>query len=112
MTKKHQSIFLAILLLSLPFVIVASNPQQAGTKTGSTKVKMQDLRAGGNENMRYFLMGPKAKAPASGYALLVVMPGGGGGADFQGFVENILTEALPDQYLVAQLVAVLLKAIS
>jgi predicted esterase len=106
MSKKCQPILLAVLLMSLPFVIVASKPQPAGTKTNPAEVKTRDLRAGGNEKMRYLLMGPKAKAPAEGYALLVVMPGGGGGADFQPFVKGILEEALPDQYLVAELVAV------
>jgi predicted esterase len=106
MAKRYQPVFLAIVLLSLPFVVVAGKPQQAGTRTSPTEIKSQDLRAGGNQNMRYFLIGPKAKAPAGGYALLVVMPGGGGGADFHGFVKSILRDALSDQYLVAQLVSV------
>ncbi len=64
--------------------------------------------AGGDENMRYFLIPqrPGAEAPEKGFGLLVVMPGGGGGADFRPFVENVAKNALPDGYLVAELVSV------
>ena len=67
----------------------------------------QDLRAGGEEAKRYFLIGPRkdAKVPAEGYRLLVVMPGGAGSADFHPFVKSIYKNALPEGYLVAQLVA-------
>ena len=60
------------------------------------------------EDMRYFLIPqrPGAEAPADGFGLLIVMPGGGGGADFRPFVENIAGNGLPDGYLVAQLVSV------
>ncbi|HPF38442.1 MAG TPA: bifunctional diaminohydroxyphosphoribosylaminopyrimidine deaminase/5-amino-6-(5-phosphoribosylamino)uracil reductase RibD [Phycisphaerae bacterium] len=57
---------------------------------------------------RYFLIGATTaeRAPESGFRLLVVLPGGDGGEDFQPFVRRIFSKALPDGYLVAQLVAV------
>lgn len=71
-----------------------------------------DLRAGGDEQMRYFLIGPRAandakapKAPADGYRLLLVLPGGDGSAEFATFVRRIAAHATDGTWLVAQLVA-------
>ena len=71
-------------------------------------ISSEDLRANDDPNKRYFLIGPKqdAKAPASGYRLLIVMPGGDGSAEFNPFVKRIFGQALGPKYLVAQLVAV------
>src|SRR6185503_12393827 len=71
-------------------------------------VPSQDLHIAGNEQQRYFLIGvdPAHKAPEGGYGLLLVLPGGDGGADFNAFVKRIWKNGLPDGYLVAQLVAV------
>ncbi len=71
-------------------------------------ISSQDLRAGGDANKRYFLIGPKegAAEPREGYGLVVVMPGGDGSADFHPFVKRIYKHALGDDYLVAQPVAV------
>jgi len=71
-------------------------------------VASQDLRAGADQNKHYFLIGPKAGAaePKEGYRLVVVMPGGGGTADFLPFVKRIFKNALTERYLVAELVAV------
>lgn len=69
-------------------------------------LESQDLRAGGDEHQRYFLSRFKqGDAPKPGYKLLLVLPGGDGGADFHGFVQRIHLNALSDEYLVAQLVA-------
>ena len=70
-------------------------------------VPNQDLRVKGQPQMRYFLIGPvrNAKAPADGYSLLVVMPGGDGGPDFNAFVRRIWKFALPADYIVAEPVA-------
>jgi predicted esterase len=68
----------------------------------------QDLRVGDDDTQRYFLIGPrdeKAKPPAAGYKLLLVLPGGDGSADFAMFVRRIAAHATTDQWLVAQLVA-------
>jgi predicted esterase len=71
-------------------------------------VPSQDLRAGKDENKRFFLLGPRkdARAPRRGFGLVVVLPGGTGGADFLPFVKDIFKQAIPDGYLVAQPVAV------
>jgi predicted esterase/HEAT repeat protein len=67
----------------------------------------QDLKAGGDEKKRYFLMGPKqgAAEPADGYRLLVVLPGGDGSDQFRPWVSTIEKEALPDGFVLAELVA-------
>ena len=71
-------------------------------------VPCQDLRVAGNDQQRYFLIGPDAahKAPERGYGLLLILPGGDGGADFNPFVKRIWQNALPEGYLVAHLVSV------
>jgi RNA polymerase sigma factor (sigma-70 family) len=73
-------------------------------------VPAQDLRAGGDEKKRYFLIGAKdARPPAAGWGLLIVLPGGDGSADFQPFIRNIYRklhkDVLHDRWLVAQAVA-------
>jgi predicted esterase len=70
-------------------------------------IPFQDLKAGGDENRRYFLIGPRpgAKPPAAGYRLALILPGGEGGADFRAFVQRILKNSLPDDCIVAELVA-------
>lgn len=68
---------------------------------------VKDCRVKDDENKRYFLIGdvePK-NAPRDGYHLLIVLPGGDGGPDFNPFVSNIQAKALPKGYLIAQLVA-------
>lgn len=67
-----------------------------------------DLDAEGDPKKRYFLVGPQAGAtpPPAGFRLLIVLPGGDGGAQFQPFVRRIRKFALSDAYLVAQPVAV------
>jgi predicted esterase len=71
-------------------------------------INSADLRVGDDEKKRFFLIGPKqgVTPPPDGFRLLLVMPGGPGTADFLPFVKRIYKHALPDQYLVAQLVAV------
>src|SRR5437870_2782572 len=72
-------------------------------------VPCQDLRVAGNDQHRYFLIGAddaQNKAPENGYALLLILPGGDGSAEFNPFVKRIWQNALPKGYLVAQLVAV------
>ena len=67
---------------------------------------VKEMTAGGDEHMRFFLIGLNAKAaPAGGYRLLLVLPGGDGSEEFRPFVTNVAARALPDGYLVAQLVA-------
>jgi RNA polymerase sigma factor (sigma-70 family) len=69
-------------------------------------VPSRDRTAGGDPKKRYLLVGPTGgAAPPEGYRLLVVLPGGDGGADFNPFVRRIAKHALPPGYLVAQPVA-------
>ncbi len=71
-------------------------------------IPSQELKAGGDADKRYLLIGPKkdAKPPAGGYGLVVIMPGGDGSADFHPFVKRIYKNALSDEYLAAQPIAV------
>jgi predicted esterase len=71
-------------------------------------IPARELKAGGDADKRYFLIGPKkdAKAPAEGYGLVLILPGGDGSADFHPFVKRIYKNALPDGYVAAQPVAV------
>jgi predicted esterase len=71
-------------------------------------IASQDLRAGKDENKRYFLIEPDkgATAPEKAYGLLVVLPGGDGGEAFHPFVKRIYKNAVPQGYLLAQPVAV------
>jgi RNA polymerase sigma-70 factor (ECF subfamily) len=90
--------------------------QSAGTPGGAAQsaapadvadVPAEDRKAGDDPRKRYFLIGPNSgsPAPADGYRLLVVLPGGDGGTDFQPFVRRISKNALPPGYLIAELVA-------
>ena len=66
-----------------------------------------DLTVNNNRRMRYLLIGAgkNAEAPPKGYNLVVIMPGGGGGANFHPFVRRIYKHALGKSFLVAQPVA-------
>jgi predicted esterase len=67
----------------------------------------EDRLAAEDEDKRYFLIGANEGSEPSegGYRLLVVMPGGDGGANFNPFVRRIFKNALPGKYLVAQVVS-------
>lgn len=71
-------------------------------------VPAEDLRARKDDNKRYFLIGPKDDkgAPEAGRGLIIVMPGGGGSADFHPFVKRVFKNAVPEGYRVAQPVAI------
>src|SRR5262249_29638161 len=71
----------------------------------------KEMKAGGDANKRYFLIGPRkdVKAPKEGFGLVLVMPGGDGSEDFHEFVKSLYEEAVPERYLVAQLVAKMWK---
>ena len=86
----------------------APAPSPAAEEGKDDDIPTQDLRAGKDEKKRYLLHGPRKGAvdPKEGWRLLVAMPGGDGSADFQGFVKDILRNALSDEFLVAQPVSV------
>lgn len=96
------------MLCLLVAALVSMSLVARGEDDDVAQLASQDLRAGGNDEQRYFLIGPKAGAqePAEGYALLVVLPGGDGSADFHPFVKRLFLHAVADDNLVAQPVAV------
>jgi poly(3-hydroxybutyrate) depolymerase len=69
-------------------------------------VPAQDQTVKDQPKQRYFLIGDTTKTQEKDFALLIVMPGGDGSAEYNSFVKRIYKNALPDGYLVAQLVAV------
>jgi beta-lactamase regulating signal transducer with metallopeptidase domain/poly(3-hydroxybutyrate) depolymerase len=67
-----------------------------------------DVRAGGDPDMRYLLLGAPpqgAPPPPGGHRLLVVLPGGDGSDEFNSWVRRIKKRALGSEYVVAELVA-------
>jgi hypothetical protein len=71
-------------------------------------IASQDLLVGKDKNKRYFLIEPpkSVKAPKKGFGLIVLLPGGPGGADFHIFVKRMYKYGIPEGYVVAQPVAV------
>lgn len=96
------------MLCALVAALVGMSLAARGQDDDVAQVASQDLRAGGTDEQRYFLIGPKAgaKEPADGYALVVVLPSGDGSADFHPFVKRLFQHAVADDFLVAQPVAV------
>jgi predicted esterase len=98
----------------LRFLVVASlavlllTDRRLAAQDDVADVVSQDLRAGKDEQKRYFLVEPPkgAEAPKKGYGLVVVLPGGDGSADFHPFVKRIYKNAVPQGYVLAQPVAV------
>jgi poly(3-hydroxybutyrate) depolymerase len=111
MCEFHISISVLILTIAILLgVSEASNPAAPKPPPEApdvADVPCQDLRADGDSNKRYFLIGTadKDKAPASGYRLLIVLSGGDGSADFNPFIRRIYKNALKKDWLIAQLVA-------
>jgi predicted esterase/tRNA A-37 threonylcarbamoyl transferase component Bud32 len=68
---------------------------------------VEERFAEGDTNKLYFLIGQTnaVLAAKNGFRLLVVLPGGAGGRDFQPFIRRIHQNALPAGYLVAEMVA-------
>lgn len=71
-------------------------------------VPSEELQAGKDANKKYFLIGAKAdaKPPEKGWGLIVVLPGGDGAAGFNPFVRRIYKNAVPEGFLMAQMVAI------
>lgn len=100
------------LTISMAIAAAAAEPpakqgEAVPPATAPASPPAQDLRAGGDEHKRYFLIGVDdlSKPPANGFRLLLVLPGGDGSAEFHPFVTNIHKNALPEEFLIAQLVA-------
>lgn len=87
-------------------VLLASGPPAAAEVPADIAgMKVQDLRAGGDEKKRYFVIQRPGDAPKEGWRTLFVLPGGSGNAEFQPFVTRMAQQAVPEGYLVIQLVA-------
>ncbi len=67
----------------------------------------RELRAGGDPKRRFFLLGPKPldPAPEAGYGVVLVLPGGDGGAGFRDFVREAYADWVDAGWVFAQLVA-------
>lgn len=70
-------------------------------------VPAQDILIDDDPMQRYFLIGLSEDQPAAeaGYPIVIVLPGGAGGADFLPFVRRIHKHSLPPGWLIAQPVA-------
>jgi poly(3-hydroxybutyrate) depolymerase len=90
---------------SLPVPASSGSPGQGSSAAEAAAGAAPILEIGGDPNRRYILNGPRAAAPAEGFRLLVVLPGGDGSADFRSFVSEIAAQACPESYLVAQAIA-------
>jgi len=89
---------LAITVLACS-VAVAEKEDVDGVSSEKLQVKKDGRKS-------YFLIHKDGeKAPAEGYRLLVVLPGGDGSEAFHPFVKRIHKNALPPGYLTAQLIA-------
>lgn len=88
-------------------ILVASTSPPAQAQEDVADVPAQDLRVGDDPQQRYFLIGAddEKATPEQGMGLLLVLPGGDGSADFHPFVKRIYKHAVPEGYLMAQLVA-------
>lgn len=90
--------------VAAPTAESAGPTQESGEFAG---YPLEDITLDRRKRKRYFLMGPPAEQepPEGGWKLLLILPGGDGGADFQSFSRRIHMNALPDGYVAAQLVA-------
>lgn len=95
-------------LQAVILLLIAGSFTGVSAQDDVAEIPSQDLRAGDDKHKRYFWVGPheNAKAPAEGWKLLIVLPGGDGSADFHPFVKRIFKNSIPRDYLLAQPVAV------
>jgi predicted esterase len=111
-TTRTVGLKVGTLLLTATVLAAAGRQTVAGQdedpRADVADIPSQELKAAGDADKRYFLIGPKkdAKAPAAGFGLVLILPGGDGSADFHPFVKRIYKNALPDGYVAAQPVAV------
>jgi predicted esterase len=100
----NGSVLLASTLLLLGSVFCAAPAAQEDV----ADIASEECLAGKDESKLYLLMEPREGAgkPDAGHPLLLVLPGGGGGVDFHPFVKRIVKHALPEDFVVAQLVSI------
>ena len=99
---KKICLWRAVMALSVGFCFAAKLPAQEDV----AGVASEERFAGEDKNKRYFLIGGGAQAPCEGFGLVIVLPGGDGGADLNTFVKRVYRKSLSEEYLAAQLVAV------
>lgn len=70
-------------------------------------VPSQRIALGGDPNRAYRIVGLQTKQPVppKGYKLLIVLPGGDGSDDFRWFIRRMKKNAVPNDMLVAQIIA-------
>jgi len=101
MTSNWKRLVLITAILGLCFL------QSGIAQDDVAGIPSEDIQINKDKNKRYFLIGPKegCKAPEEGFKLLIILPGGGGTADFHPFVKRIYKHALGDNYIAVQPVA-------
>lgn len=97
---------LRIFLTTTTLVVVSAiTAPAADVPPDIADMKVQDLCAEGDEKKQYFVIYRLGPPPDQGWRTLFVLPGGSGDTQFQPFVTRIAKNALPEGYLVVQLVA-------
>ena len=100
----HRRDFPDIADMEIPTFAIAAPPSP---NSDVEDIPCEDLRIGGDANMRYFLIGDsKGACPDEGFKLAIIMPGGDGGEDFNPFVRRIHKYALGSDWIVAEPVSV------
>ncbi len=104
-TLRHKST--TIVLAALLFLVGPGVDSCVTAQEDVADVRSKEYRLDGAGRQRYLLIGAKGtlKTRAGGFKLLVVLPGGDGGPDFEPFVKRIYKHVLSDEYLVIQLIA-------
>jgi predicted esterase len=105
--RPTKEVFGEILIVTSAVLCFCALPRDATAQDDVADVASTEIRADGDSNKRFFLIGPmrESKSPVEGYRILLVLPGGDGSAEFNPFVRRILKNGLPDSYIIAQLVA-------
>ncbi|MCA9236455.1 MAG: hypothetical protein KDA44_13360 [Planctomycetales bacterium] len=91
----------------LAAVLIVATSRGACAQDDVADVPDKTYRIADSSKLLYVQIGPPADAqpPADGYKLLLVLPGGDGSRDFLPFVKRISKYALPEGYIVAELIA-------
>lgn len=88
-------------------IVLVCWPSWGVTQDDVADVPSEQRQVGDDESKSYLLIPPAdKKAPDDGFALLVILPGGDGSADFHPFIKRIRNHALPQDFAVAQPIAV------
>jgi len=96
-----------VVSLSFALLCLATVHAQTGEPEDVASIPSVERHAGGDADKTYFLIGhdEAAKDPSRGYKLLLILPGGNGGRDFEAFCRRIRKYALDDGWVAAQLVS-------